>query len=417
MIDDRRELIAAVRRTANGSEKPAAVVFNCHITGLAVARSLGGRGVPVIGLDCNSKGFGVHSRYTTVAGGCPYPLDDEQGFIDRLMEIGTVLDKKAVLFPCLDEWVFAVARHRKQLEEFFKLPFSDIDTVERILDKNLLYRKCEERGIPIPKTFYVGVQSPERIASEIGFPCIVKPALQREFTNEFGEKVFRVESRKEFLEMCERAARHPLLAQEIVGSSLDSFYSLCSYVGRDGRAKGVFVGRKLEQYPPDFGTACLVDSRWVDAIAERGLENLNQFGYHGISEVEFIYDDRDNDFKLLDINTRVWKWIGLPIRAGIDLPWLAYADEVYGDVTAAGRQQDGLRWVYLKDYIALRSKRGGAPDATLTHQDWLDLIAGGTGAGGTDSKIVSAVLASDDPEPFVRMIESLFEASPYYCAC
>jgi D-aspartate ligase len=414
MLDDRKEIVAAVRDRVNVAEKPAALVFNCHITGLAVARSLGRRGVPVIGLDRDSNGYGIHSRYTTVAGRCAYPLDDERMFIDLLLEIGAALDRKAVLFPCLDEWVFAVARHRSRLEEFFVFPFSDLDTVERILDKNLLYKKCEERGTPIPRTYYIGEQSPERIAAEIRFPCIVKPALQRAFTNEFGEKVFQVESRKEFLDMCERAGHHPLLAQEIIGSSIDSFYSLCSYVGRDGEAKGVFVGRKLEQYPPDFGTACLVDSRYVESITERGLEILNQFGYRGISEVEFIHDERDGEFKLLDINTRVWKWIGLPIRAGIDLPWLAYSDAVFGDVERAGRQQDGLRWVYLKDYIALRTRRSGGPEATLTHQDWLDLV---TGRLDSDSNIVPAVLANDDPEPFVRMIESLFQPNQYYCAC
>jgi hypothetical protein len=81
----------------------------------------------------------------------------------------------------------------------------------------------------------------------------------------------------------------------------------------------VYVGRKLEQFPPDFGTACLVDSRYVGEIVERGVDILRHFEYQGISEVEFIYDERDRDFKLLDINTRVWKWIGLPIRAGVEL--------------------------------------------------------------------------------------------------
>jgi D-aspartate ligase len=414
MIDDPSELIAAVREKINSREMPGALVFNCHITGLAVARSLGRRGVPVIGLDRDENGYGLHSRYTTVAGRCPYPLDDERGFIDLLMEIGSTLNRKAVLFPCLDEWVFAVARHAKELGEYFILPFSDIETVERILDKNLLYRKCEERRIPIPRTFYVGEQTPEQIAAEISFPCIVKPALQRAFTNEFGEKVLRAETREDFLLLCRRAGHHPLLAQEIVGAGLDSFYSLCSYIGRDGQAKGVFVGRKLEQYPPDFGTACLVDSRLIEEIVERGVDILTEFGYHGISEVEFIYDEPSGDFKLLDINTRVWKWVGLPIRAGIDLPWLAYADAVYGNVEAAGRQLDALRWVYLKDYIALRRARAGVDETTLTRQDWLDLI---TGRAESEGEIVDAVLSSDDPEPFVQMIESLFTKRQYYCAC
>ena len=408
------EIIEAVRERVNKDDLPAAIVFNCHITGLAVARSLGKRGVPVIGLDRDSKGFGLHSRYTTVAGRCPYPLEDERAFIDLLLQIGGALDRKALLVPCLDEWVFAVARHRAELEEFFTLPFSDIEIIDRILDKNLLYHKCEERGIPIPRTFYVGEQSPEQIAGTIEFPCIVKPALQREFTNEFGEKVFRANDRKEFLDLCARARHHSLLAQEIVGAGTDSFYSLCSYVGRDREPKGVFVGRKLEQYPPDFGTACLVDSRYVRQIVERGVDILNQFDYYGISEVEFIYDERDTEFKLLDINTRVWKWIGLPIAAGIDLPWLAYRDAIFGDVEAAGRQREAVRWVYLKDYVALRRERRGSPEATLSRRDWVDLVSGDEGA---DSDIVSAVLSKDDPEPFARLMESLFEERQYYCAC
>jgi predicted ATP-grasp superfamily ATP-dependent carboligase len=328
------------------------------------------------------------------------------------LEIGRSLKQKAVLFPCLDEWVFAVARHASELGEYFTLPFSDIDTVERILDKNLLYRKCEERGIPIPRTYYVGEQTPEQISLEISYPCIVKPALQRAFTNEFGEKVLRANNREDFLGLCKRAGHHPLLAQEIVGAGVDSFYSLCSYIGRDGQAKGTFVGRKLEQYPPDFGTACLVDSRYVDEIVERGVDILKEFGYHGISEVEFIYDDRSREYKLLDINTRVWKWIGLPISAGIDLPWLAYADAVFGNVEAAPGQGDGLRWVYLKDYIALRRQTPGVQETTLTRQEWLDLIA-----GSENSQIVDAVFSVDDPEPFVQMIESLFAKTQYYCAC
>src|SRR5882724_1660797 len=414
MISDLSKLLRAIREQVNPVGKPAAVVFNCHITGLEVVRSLGKRGIPTIGLDQDESAYGLHSRYTTVAGECPYPLKDERGFIDLLLEIGSTLNQRAVLFPCLDEWVFAVARHRSELERFFILPCSDLDIIERILDKNLLYRKCEERGIPIPRTHYVGDQTPEQIANEIDFPCIVKPALQREFTNEFGDKVFRAESRDKFLRLCRRAAHHPLLVQEIVGSGVDSFYSLGSYIGQDGQAKGVFVGRKLEQYPPDFGTGCLVDSRYVPEIVERGVDILKQFAYRGISEVEFIYDERDRDYKLLDINTRAWKWIGLPIRAGVDLVWLAYSDAVNGKVERAGRQIDGLKWVWLKDYVQLRKLQAGKSEATLSDQDWFDLL---TGKGDTSHSIVSAVFSNDDPAPFGQVIKSLSEEKQYYCAC
>ena len=411
MLGDPLELVSLIQQRLSSVERPPAVVFNCHITGLAVARSLGRRGVPVIALDRDANGYGLASRYVSLAGLCPYPLDDERAFIDLLLQIGAALGQKAVLFPCLDEWVFAVARHRQELEPFFHFPFSKLDTIERILDKTLLYKTCEARRIPIPRTWYLGDQTAEEVASEITFPCIVKPALQRAFTNEFGEKVFRAENRSDFLSLCECAAHHPLLAQEIVGAGLDSFYSLCSYIGRDSEAKGVFVGRKLEQYPPDFGTACLVDSRYVEEIVKRGVDVLQEFGYQGISEVEFIYDERDREYKLLDINTRVWKWIGLPIHTGVDLPWLAYADTVRGEIESAPRQRDGVRWTYLKDYIALRRERSVAASSRLSEQEWVNLIA------NHSDVVVDAVLSSDDPLPFARLLESLFEERSYYCAC
>src|SRR4029079_14736699 len=126
MIEHRDKLIDAVREEINSADRPGALVFNCHITGLAVARSLGRRGVPFIGLGRDDSGCGLHSRYTKVAGRCPYPLEDERAFIELLMEIGSALKKRAVLFPCLDEWVFAVARHAGELGEYFALPFSDL---------------------------------------------------------------------------------------------------------------------------------------------------------------------------------------------------------------------------------------------------------------------------------------------------
>ena len=66
----------------------------------------------------------------------------------------------------------------------------------------------------------------------------------------------------------------------------------------------------------------------------------------------------------------------------------------------------------MKDYIALRRARGGVDETTLSERDWIELIAGEDSVG-----IVDAVLARDDPAPFVRMIESLFEKQQYYCAC
>src|SRR5262245_26253179 len=101
------ELLAAVREHINPMARQAVVIFNSHITGLAVARSLGRRGVPVIALDRDAKGYALASKYTTIAGLCPNVLEDEASFIAYLVELGKVLARPAVLFPTNDEWVLA----------------------------------------------------------------------------------------------------------------------------------------------------------------------------------------------------------------------------------------------------------------------------------------------------------------------
>ncbi|MCA1667460.1 MAG: carboxylate--amine ligase [Thermomicrobia bacterium] len=410
-LDQHDDLQRTVREQINTRPLSAAIVFNSHITGLAVARSLGRRGVPVIALDRDPKGYALASKYATVTARCPNVLEDEEGFIRFLLDLGTMLDRPGVLYPTNDEWVLAVNRHRARLERSFIIPFSGPDIVEPVLDKARLYGTARELGIPIPRTWDLAREDAARVAADLPYPCIVKPTEQRSFTDAFGEKVWRIGSSVEFHTALNRAAGHPLVAQEIIGQGLTDFYSVCSYIGNDGEAHGVFVGRKLEQYPPDFGTGCLVAAEGPAAIAERGVQILKAFGYRGISEVEFIYDVRDGEHKLLDVNTRVWKWIGLPIAAGVDLPWLAYADAT-GTPEVAPPARDGLIWTYARDYISLRlAGKGKETAAYLPEEAWAALFAGET------RTVIDAVVDPDDPAPAARMMANLFNPTPYFCAC
>ncbi len=422
------EFSSVLHDRVNSSDLPAAVVFNSHITGLAVARSLGRRGVPVIALDRDPAGYALASKYVTAAELCPNVLEDEESFIDFLLALGRELARPAVLFPCNDEWVLAVNRHRAALETYFLIPFSGPEVVEPVLDKARLYQRATELGIPIPRTWYLHPDTIEQVAAELPYPCIVKPTEQRAFYDAFQDKAWRISEPADLFAAIERAHEHPLVAQEIVGQGLTDFYSVCSYIGKtdgeqgepgeqarkDGSGKSgdaVFVGRKLEQYPPQFGTGCLVAAEWVPSIAERGIQILKTFGYHGVSEVEFIYDERDDEYKLLDINTRVWKWIGLPIAAGVDLPWLAYSDAM-GRPASSEQPRDGIIWTYAKDYMALRQSGLGKGTAHYVPEAlWAELIA------GEAEHIVDAVIDPSDPGPAARMLHNTLNPRAYFCAC
>src|SRR5213594_864782 len=371
---------------------PRALVFNCHITGLAVARSLAAHGVEVIALDPDPRGLGQASRAVAQRHTCPNPLDDERGFVQYLLENAKRFEG-AVLFPTNDEWVMAVARYRSQLEACYRIPFSELGVIDAVLDKRRLYADAHHLGIPIPKTYTLN--DPKATAKDIRYPAIVKPAEQRRFYDRFGVKVFRAEYAAELVRFARQAADLACVAQEIVEVPAGGFYSFCSYVAPDGEVRGAFVGRKLEQYPEGFGTGCLVIGEQVPEIHERGAAILKAFGYHGISEVEFIWDPARKEHLLLDVNPRVWKWVGLPIASGVDLPWLAYSEAI-GQPVRADEPRDGLRWIYERDYALLSQSRPPFP---------------------ATGEVVNAVWDPDDPGPFAQLILNEGPAGKYYCAC
>ncbi len=377
----------------SSGQLPTALVFNCHITGLAVARSLAAHGVPVAALDPDPRGLGQASRAVRERHSCPNPLDEEAGFADWLVSNAARFGDGAVLFPTNDEWVMAVARHRDRLGKHFRIPFSEGAVIDAVLDKRQLYANAKRLGIPIPRTF--SLNDPERTAREIRYPAILKPAEQRRFYDRFGVKVFRAQSAPELVRFARETADLVCVAQEIVPVPAGGFYSFTSYVAPDGEVRGSFVGRKLEQYPEGFGTGCLVVGDQVKEIAERGQAILRAFGYHGISEVEFIYDPARREHLLLDVNPRVWKWIGLPIASGVDLPWLAYSEAI-GRPERAGAARDGLRWIYERDYALLSRERA---------------------LFRSDGETVLAVWDPEDPGPFAQLILNEGPAGSYYCAC
>ena len=243
-------------------------MFNCHITGLAVARSLAAHGIEVIALDPDPRGLGQASKAVVERHKCPNPLEDERGFVQYLLDNAKRFGEGAVLFPTNDEWVLAVARYRSQLEACYRIPFSELSVIDAVLDKRRLYADAHHLGIPIPKTFTLN--DPKATAREIRYPAIVKPAEQRRFYDRFGVKVFRAENAAELVRFAREAADLACVAQEIVDVPAGGFYSFCSYVAPDGELRGAFVGRKLEQYPEGFGTGCLVIGEQVSEIVERG---------------------------------------------------------------------------------------------------------------------------------------------------
>jgi predicted ATP-grasp superfamily ATP-dependent carboligase len=69
--------------------------------------------------------------------------------------------------------------------------------------------------------------------------------------------------------------------------------------------------------------------------------------YTGIGELEFKRDERDGEFKLIELNARSWLQNSLAARAGIDTAYLQYLDLTGRKLPELKPCLEGIRWVDL----------------------------------------------------------------------
>jgi predicted ATP-grasp superfamily ATP-dependent carboligase len=314
------------------------------VNGLAAVRSLGRAGLRVVAVDHRPWALGLRSRYAEPYY-CPEPLEDEEGFVRGLAELGERLGGPVPIFPTHDEHLNALARNAGALGELYRFPFPPWETLELVQSKRHQLERAAEIGVPVPRTEHP--RSPEEAkaaAAELGYPIFLKPSDPLVFKQRYKRQAFMCHTWAELEQAYEHMAPYEPMVQEFVPGGDDGLYTLGSYIGADGEVLGLFCGRKLRQTLHLMGSARVGVAVWVDEVVEQGLGLLRALGFHGISQVEFKVDPRDGRYKLIEVNPRLWQWHGLAAACGVDLPWIAYCDLLGRRLPPQTMRDEGKRW-------------------------------------------------------------------------
>jgi D-aspartate ligase len=340
----------STRFPANESDRGrvGAVVVGGDFHGLGIVRSLGRHGIPVCVVDdeCSIARF---SRYTTMAVKAP-SLRKEEETVDFLVKMARRQNLRGwVLFPTRDEIVAAIARHRSELSEWYRVPTPEWESVKWAWNKSNTYRLAERLGIPIPRTWCPRTPADlNEIDAE--FPLAVKPAVKEDFFYATKAKAWRANNREELRTLFARASSHAagneVLVQEIIPGDGNSQFSVCMFF-KNGEAIGCLTAKRRRQHPTEFGRAATfvetVDCRELEAPTLRFLQAIN---YYGLAEIEYKLDSRDGKYKLLDVNARTWGFHCLGSPVGVDFSSLLFADQI-GEAVQICRGRPGVGWIRM----------------------------------------------------------------------
>jgi predicted ATP-grasp superfamily ATP-dependent carboligase len=363
--------------------------YPVHHGGLGIIRSLGRLGIPV---------YTVAEDHLTPAGVSRYAAQRfvwnaghlaKHDILDALARIGRELNKPTILIPTDDLAAILIAEESATLRQWFA--FTDImpGLPRNLADKQKLHALCRQMGVSCPETLLpTSLSDANEFAKTVGFPVVVKAAaawLDPKL------RVSIVHTERELADVWNRAERSRttnLLIQEYIPHGDDWFFH--GYCNDASECLAGFTGMKVRSFPPHTGITTLGRSVTNDVLRHQAETLLKAISYAGIVDIDYRFDKRDRQYKLLDFNPR----IGAQFRVFVDENGIDVARALYSDLTGQtvrrARQVDGR--VFVEEPFDLRASVNYFRRGELSAHAW---------ARSFNGPKEFAWFSWDDPLPFV----------------
>lgn len=310
---------------------PVIVLGQSDLCTLGVIRGLGKRDIPVFCV-CETEGFIKNSRWYSPVRKKITPIRSHaelSSFLNKLLVEGWT---RAVLISCSDSWTIKVANLDSDLMAHFPASIPPMNSLRSLMDKGLLAEILKKHEIHHPRTIIIqNGEDLEKVTHDRIRNWFLKPRDSQTFKKHFERKAFRVQSLQDAVHKYREiaSAGFRVVLQEYIPGPASRHYFIDGFIDRKGKIRAAFARQRIRMYPPDFGDSCYLTSIPLDTVAEAMLALEKLFGkmpYRGIFSAEFKWDERDNHFKLLEINTRPWSYIEFAADCGVDVLYMTYLD-------------------------------------------------------------------------------------------
>jgi D-aspartate ligase len=371
-------------REPAGQARPRALVLGLeHPRAVAVVRSLGRRGIPVVGVDRDPNARGRGSRYLR-------EVVMVEGSEERALAAVEALaaDPADLLIPTNDHFLSLVSRHWERLARHFTPTVPRWDVLERLMDKPSCYRLAEAAGLRTPRVSVpAGAAdldaavaaldlSGQRYILSVRLPgdAPADPVTGR-MTTVAGEDAATV--RERCLVIAARTGEMPIIVEVVPGRS-DRCVGVSMVVGRDHEPVVAYCVRRLQLrlyasdsrfvHPYELGANVYCESVRDDHAIEAATRFVRATRFYGAITVEFRRDARDEGLTLIKVDPRVVRATSLSTALGLDVPAALYDVFTGAAPPRAPGYPEGVAWMWPAWYLHTVGQNRGR--ASVTRQLW-----------------------------------------------
>lgn len=240
----------------------------------------------------------------------PYPSSGLENYLNRLIYIHEK-EKLDIIIPSLDSELYVYIKLRNKLAELgIKIYIPTLEQLN-IRSKDKLFDFCQNHSIKVPKNILaMSHKDLYSIPDTLSYPVVIKGIFYEAYiSNNFEE------AQTAFNKLTAKWG-YPIIIQEFIKG--DEF-NVAALGDGTGRTVGAVAMRKT--YITDKGkgwAGITIDNRQLIELAKNVIEKTK---WKSGLELEFIKDNKTNEYYLLEINPRFPAWIYLATSAGQNMPY------------------------------------------------------------------------------------------------
>lgn len=379
--------------------------MNCIVTDaryrmtVSIIRSLGKAGIRVTALEDRlplREILGFHSKYISDTEYATSAHISHDRFIEDLLQLSPGHD---AVIPVTTNSILAIAKHRDKLEGKIKFIVADEETIRLADDKGRLLQKASELGVPAPFTTTLNEKEAlGALAERVKYPIVVKYRAGEKLGLHAGERYAIVREKENFIRVfssMHAKQPYPLVQEYLPGGG----FGVSAFFNRDGEPVVIFGHKRIREYPVSGGPSCLCESVHIPELNTYAVKLLQGLGWQGVAMVEFKQAS-DGNFRLMEINPRIWGSFPLTLAAGIDFPLIMYKTIMGEKVEPVPETPPGRKMRFLvQDLMSARGYLRQSGNKTAFVRGFLRDL--------TDPGIKDGLFSWDDPKPGLYYLRNI----------
>lgn len=206
-----------------------------------------------------------------------------------------------------------------------KIAVNKKEVFDKIIDKSKTMAICRENNIPAPITIFSNDPIGEIDKGVIDFPVVVKPKTG---VGSIGFNIIRnKESLAELLKGYDNS-NGPLFVQEYIEQGDAPQFGAELFRDRDGIIRAALVAKVVRWYPIDGGSRLCSISIHDEKILASCKRLLDVIDWNGYANIDLVWDEKEKEAKILEINGRTGASVKLDFLSGVDICRLILENEL-----------------------------------------------------------------------------------------